>query len=112
MVLECSFRLSPKGAEDSFRRPLDCLLDVVVDQNQVRLRVIVRVRVRVNLWFERINHQLERDNLWLDRVNFRFERVNLRLKLYLFRLDIVVDVVGSVGSNFGLDVIGSGARRC
>ena len=35
-MLECSFRLSPKGAEDSFRRPLDCLLDIVVDQNQVR----------------------------------------------------------------------------
>ena len=35
-VLECSIRLSPKGAEDSFRRPLDCPLDVVVDQNQVR----------------------------------------------------------------------------
>ena len=47
VVLECSFRLSPKGAEDSFRRPLDCRLDVV----------------------------------------------------------------GSVGSNVGLDVVGSGARR-
>ena len=51
VVLECSFRLSPKGAEDSFWRPLDCCLDVV-DHNQVRVRVSVRVRVRVNLRLE------------------------------------------------------------
>ena len=103
-VLECSIRLSPKGAEDSFRRLLDCRLDVVVDQNQVRVRVSIRVRVRVNLRLERVKFLLERVRLWL-------ERVNLRLKLYLCRLDIVVDVVGSVGSNVGLDVVGSGSMR-
>jgi hypothetical protein len=69
-------------------------LDVVVDQNQVRERVSVRVRVRVNLWLERV----------LSRQ--RFERVNLRLELYLFPLDVVVDVVGSVSS----DVIDSMSR--
>ena len=103
-MIECSIRLSPKGAEDSFRRPLDCRLDVVVDQNQVRVRVSIRVRVRVNLRIERVKLRLERVRLWL-------ERFILRLKLNLCRLDIVVDVVGSVGSNVGLDVVGSGARR-